>query len=146
MRAWLAGLVGNPWLLLALFLAGLTMGTGAGWVVNGWRLGHDLAELQAARADERANQAQAALQDLAEATKKINDAAAGAQADVSALDDKLEAIRKDVKNAMRKPLPVDCKPTADRVLSLGAAASAVDQAIAGTKPGGAVQAERRPGS
>jgi hypothetical protein len=144
MKAWLAGLLGNPWLLLALFLAGLAMGTGTGWVVNGWRLGHDLAELQAAHADERANQAQAALQDLAEATKKINDAAAGAQADVSVLNSKLDLMRKEFKHAKPAPLPVDCRADAVRMRDLRAAADAANQAAARRQPVGTVPAAGSP--
>lgn len=111
------------------------LGTSAGWAVNGWRLGAEIAGLKADREKDRADQAQAALADLAKAAQLVKLAADGAQSDLSSLSTKLDQIRKDVKNAKPAPLPVDCRPDAPRVRELTGAAAAVDEAVAGHHAG-----------
>lgn len=123
----------NPLALLGGALAAVAIGFGSGWAANGWRLGAEISAIKAERATDRADQAQAALTDLAEASKKINDAAGGAQADISSLGVKLDQIQKDFKNAKPTPLPPGCRPDAVRVRSLAAAVDATNAAIAGLR-------------
>lgn len=132
----------NPVRIIINVALAAAVGFGAGWLVNGWRKDAELAEIKAERAEGRADQVQAALDDLATGAAKIRASADGYSADVSALDAKLEAIRKDFKNA--KPLPPDCRPDAPRVRELTSVATAVDQAIARQRTGSGLQAERAP--
>lgn len=125
----------KPLVFLGALAAAAASGGVAAWTVNGWRLGTEIAELKANREKVRADQAQAALADLAQASRLIKLAADGAQADLSSLTAKLNLIRKDVKNAKPAPLPAGCRPDAPRVRELTAAAAAVDEAIAGQRAG-----------
>jgi hypothetical protein len=123
--------------LLALALVAL--GTAGGWLVQGWRKDAEIADLKRNQADSKAGQYKAALDDLTTASKRINEAAAGARVDLSAVTGQLTTIRKEFKDA--KPLPDNCKPDAVRVRQLAATADAVDQAIAGSIPGRPVPPE-----
>jgi len=107
----------------------------AGMKVQGWRLGEQIAQAKAARSNEIATQSQEALADLINASKTIKAAADGAHVDVSALNTKLDTIRKEFNDANAAPLPVDCRPDAIRVRKLTSAASAVDEAIARQRAG-----------
>lgn len=108
--------------------ASVALSFAAGWTVNGWRHGAELAELTAARAQADLATTNQALQDLGAAGATIRaraDEFAGIQ---STLGEKLDAIRKDMKNA--KPLPVDCRPDDFRVRKLSDAVDAAKQAAA----------------
>ncbi len=120
---------------LAVMLAGCF---GAGWTANGWRLGSTIAEIKTEAATGRADAATAALKDLETGVKRVKDAAEFAQVDVGAINLKLDAIRKEYKNAKPPVLPADCLPGPVRVQSLTAASAAVDEAIARPKPSGTV--------
>jgi hypothetical protein len=116
-----------PWrAVAAIGLAVLAFGIG--WTVNGWRKDAELAELTAARAQADLVSANLALTDLRAAGQTIRQKAdeyAGIQ---STLGAKIDAIRKDMKNA--KPLPADCRPDAARVRNLSDAVDAAKQAAA----------------
>jgi hypothetical protein len=119
----------NPVAVIAGAAACLAIGSGAGWTANGWLLNADIADLKTERATDRADQAQAALADLTVAAHNIRVAADGYTTDVATLGVKLDALRKDFKNA--KPLPDNCRPDDFRVRHLGAAVDAANKAAAG---------------
>lgn len=116
-----------PWRgVAAVGLAVLAFGVG--WVVNGWRKDAEIAELTAARAQADLTSANLALTDLRAAGQTIRQKAdeyAGIQ---STLGAKLDAIRKDMKNAPK--LPADCRPDDFRVRKLSDAVDAAKQAAA----------------
>lgn len=121
--------------LFTLLIAGaaaVLFGFGSGWTANGWRLNAEIARITAQHADEKTRSTSAALDDFKKTADSIASAAdryANAQAN---LGDKLDRIRKDLKNA--KPLPVDCKPDDVRVRNLADAIRAANEAAAGPKP------------
>lgn len=100
----------------------------AGWTVNGWRKNAELADLTAARAQadlDTANQAIGDLRTAGAAIREKADEFAGIQ---TTLGSKLDAIRKDLKNAPK--LPADCRPDAGRVRLMSDAVDAAKQAAA----------------
>ncbi|PVY81041.1 hypothetical protein C7414_102369 [Cupriavidus alkaliphilus] len=116
-----------PWRVVA---AGVLAGGifGAGWIANGWRKEAEIAELTAARAQADLASANTAISDLREAGSRIRKSADDYLEIKSDLGAKLDAIRKDLKHA--KPLPVDCRPDAQRVRGLSDAVDAAKQAAA----------------
>lgn len=100
----------------------------AGWTVNGWRKDAEIAELTAARAQADLASANTALSDLREAGARVRQSADDYLTIKSDLGAKLDAIRKDLKNA--KPLPVGCRPDDFRVRKLADAVDAAKQAAA----------------
>lgn len=122
-------LIISPVRIAAAVAISCVIGFGTGWKVNGWRKGAEVATAKAERYKDRADQAQAALDDLTTAAAKIRTAADGYTSDVATLSTKLDALRKDFKNA--KPLPVDCRPDDFRVRHMGAAVDAANKAATG---------------
>lgn len=116
-----------PWRGIATLALGASL-FAAGWAVNGWRKDAEIAELTAARAQADLVSANLALSEIKEAGEKIRQNADAYRAAQSGLGAKLEAIRKELKNA--KPLPADCRPDAQRVRSLSDAVGAAKQAAA----------------
>jgi hypothetical protein len=116
--------------LLVLGAGALTaaLAFGAGWAVNGWRLGAELADLRAKHAQEQVTQATAAVSTLRADAAAIHQAAAEYAGIQSALAPKITALTKELRNA--KPLPVDCRPDVVRVRNLDAAIDAANQAAA----------------
>lgn len=116
-----------PWRAIGAML--LAAGVfAAGWAANGWRKDADIAELTAARAQADLASANQAIGDLRAAGATIREKAdefAGIQTTLGA---KLDAIRKDLKNAPK--LPADCRPDADRVRLMSDAVDAAKQAAA----------------
>jgi len=109
-------------------LAAAVLGFGAGWAINGWRLGAELAGEKAARAQDHAAQAGAALSALQADASAIRQAATEYAGIQSTLAPKLTALTKELRNA--KPLPADCRPDPVRVRNLDAAIDAANQAAA----------------
>lgn len=101
---------------------------GAGWAINGWRLGADVANLRAERAQEQAAQATAAVSTLQADAAAIHQAASEYAGIRSTLVPTIAALTKELRNA--KPLPVDCRPDDVRVRNLDAAIDAANQAAA----------------
>jgi hypothetical protein len=119
-----------PYKLPFMAGAGLAVGVlafGAGWVVNGWRLGNELSRLKATHAQEKAAQATGALTTLKADADAIHKAATEYAGIQNTLAPKFDALTKELRNA--KPLPVDCKPDAVRVRNLDSAIDAANQAI-----------------
>ena len=110
------------------------IGFGSGWVANGWRLSEQIADIKRQRAEEHSQQTQAALDEIQSASKTIQTAAAGAQANVTAVHSQLAEIRKERRNAKPPALPADCRMDPIRVRSIEDAATVVDQTITGSKP------------
>jgi hypothetical protein len=99
-----------------------------GLVTNGWRKDAEIAELTAARAQADLASANQALGDLRTASGTIREKAdefAGIQTTLGA---KLDAIRKDLKNAQK--LPADCRPDPGRVRLMSDAVDAAKQSAA----------------
>lgn len=127
----------NPTLKWSFVAGALVLGLVAG--AGGMRvwdkgeiaaLNLSLAQTKQKQAEDVSKASQAALADLTAATAKIKAAAEGGQTSYIALNSKLDAIDRRIKNAKPAPLPVDCKPGVDRVRNLAESAAAVDQAIA----------------
>lgn len=114
-----------PWRAAGLALLAAAI-FAAGWAVNGWRKGAELAELTAARAQADVETANQALADLRTAGAGIRARADEYRAIQSTLGSRLDAIQKELKNA--KPLPVDCRPDDFRVRKLSDAVGAAKQA------------------
>ncbi|WP_143010668.1 hypothetical protein [Cupriavidus necator] len=120
-----AALAAVPWRPLAWFAAGAFFFC-AGWTAQGWRKDAELAELTSARAQADLTSATVALADLQEAGAAIRARANEYNSIQTTLGAKLDAIRKDIKNAT--PLPVDCRPDDYRVRKLSDAVDAAKQA------------------
>ena len=99
---------------------------GAGWAINGWRLGAGVAKLQAKHALEQAAQATAVVSTLQADAAAIHKAATEYAGIQSTLAPKIAALTKELRNAPR--LPVDCRPDDVRVRNLDAAIDAANQA------------------
>ncbi|MGO4412509.1 hypothetical protein AB4Z27_06095 [Cupriavidus sp. KB_39] len=100
----------------------------AGWAANGWRKDAEIDRMKTASAQADLASANATLGDLRQAGATIRakaDEFAGIQTTLGA---KLDAIRKDLKNAPK--LPADCRPDAGRVRLMSDAVDAAKQAAA----------------
>jgi len=100
----------------------------AGWTANGWRKDAEIDRMKTASAQADLASANAALGNLRQAGETIRakaDEFAGIQTTLGA---KLDAIRKDLKNAPK--LPADCRPDAGRVRLMSDAVDAAKQAAA----------------
>jgi hypothetical protein len=118
----------RPLAIIGAALVVLAIGGAAGWVVQGWRKDAEIAAIRKKQADQRADQAEAALADLTAAAGRIRAAADQYAAIQSGLGLKLDQLRKDFQNA--KTLPVDCRPDDFRVRHLEAAIDAANAAAA----------------
>lgn len=125
----------NPLPLLAGAVVALGIGFGGGWMVNGWRLESNVTAAKLQTAEQRAESANKALDQITTRMDNMNTATTTAQLDVSTLAAKVDQIRKDQKNAQdQKPLPVDCIPDSGRLRSLRDAVGAANAAITGSAP------------
>lgn len=124
----LAALFSFPWRFAAALFLGACL-FAAGWTANGWRKDAEIAELTAARAQAELSSATQALSDIQATGQKIRRHADDYLAIQSDLGAKMDAIRKDLKNA-KKPLPPDCRPDAQRMRGLSDAVAAAKQAAA----------------
>lgn len=116
-----------PWRAIgaALLAAGIFA---AGWVANGWRKDAEIDRMKTVSAQADLASVNQALGDLRTASATIREKAdefAGIQTTLGA---KLDAIRKDLKNAPK--LPADCRPDAGRVRLMSDAVDAAKQAAA----------------
>lgn len=107
----------------------------SGWLANGWRLGTEIAELQAKYATAEADAAKAAIDDLIAATTTIKKAADEYTAIGMKTSSKIDKLRKEVQQyAKENPLPAGCKPDVIRVQKLTGSISAANEAITGQQP------------
>lgn len=117
----------NPLSIKPLYLALVAaLAFGAGWQINGWRLHTQIAEIKTVAAEGKAKDAAETVTAMQADAKSIHDAATELAGIQISLGPKLDAIRKDLKNA--KPLPRDCGPDSVRVRSLEAAIEAANAA------------------
>lgn len=101
----------------------------SGWAVNGWRKDVEIERMKTASAQADVASANQALADLQQAGATIRARADEFNGIQSTLVAKMDAIRKDLKNA--KPLPADCRPDDVRMRSLSNAVDAANAAAAG---------------
>jgi hypothetical protein len=120
------------WKKAALFAVAAVAVFLAGWTAQGWRKDAEIATIEKNQADARADASDAALADLTFATGVIREQAEKAQTARLDFQTDLNVISKELRDEIRKnkPLPVDCRPDADRVRSLGNAIDSADKAIA----------------
>lgn len=109
-------------LLLAMALAGA-----AGWLVNGWRHGAEIADLRRSHAEFRATLSETALADVQADAAVIRTAATEFATIQSTLAPRMSALTKELRNA--PTLPADCRPDPVRVRNLDAAIDAANKAI-----------------
>lgn len=116
-------------ILLAVAAAAIFL---AGWTAQGWRKNAEIATIQKNQADDRAAASDAALADLVAVSGVIREQAEKSQAARLEFRTDLNVISKELRDEIRKnkPLPVDCRPDADRVRSLGNAIDSANKAIA----------------
>lgn len=104
--------------LVALFVVGFV----AGWIVNGWRLAADSTT-------EKLSAVQANADHFAEASKKVNEAATEHVSKTYKLEEKIKELQKELADAKKnRPLPVECRPDADRLRILADAVTAANTA------------------
>lgn len=119
----------TPYNWIAAAVLGLTLvagGAAGGWYVTS---NVDTAKLQAVQlADSKAQTVSvtASLNQLQGFITNMHTADAGYNADVAAIHTQFAAIEKDLKNALVKPLPADCRPDVGRLSALTAAVAAAN--------------------
>lgn len=117
-----------PWRVIAA--AALAAGIfAAGWTTNGWRKEAEIEQMKAETAQADLKGAKDALDDLVSAGKTIRAKADEFNGIQTTLVAKMDAIRKDLKNAPK--LPADCRPDDVRVRNLSDAVDAANAAAAG---------------
>ncbi len=119
----------NPLPALGTVVIALLVGLSIGWVANGWRLDAKISRIESAQAKAESGQSSAAVRAMKLDADAIHTAAVEFTAIQNNIGPKLDAIKKELKNA--KPLPVGCRPDDVRVRSLDAAIEAANKAAAG---------------
>ena len=93
-----------------------------GWIVNGWRLS---SSYQA----EKAEVVQANDDHFADASKKVNDSAKVYRSTSGQIKSQIAVLKKELNDAEKtNPVPVDCRPDADRLRVLKDAVTAANTA------------------
>lgn len=104
--------------LVALFVVGFV----AGWIVNGWRLAADSTT-------EKLSAVQAGADHFVDVSRKVNEAATEHVSKTYKLEEKIRELQKELADAKRnRPLPVECRPDADRLRVLADAVTAANTA------------------
>lgn len=132
------GLLSNPWVLIGGAVVVFSAGFGT---ATSFKNG-EIARLELKQAKGEIQQRDAALKDLADASANIAAAANNFQKNKDILAGKIDAIRKDLKNA--PPLPPGCLLDDERMRKLDAAAAQVNETRAGQRASGTVPADKRP--
>lgn len=111
---------------LAAALSAALAGSAAVWA-TATIYGATISDLKREKADTANAAAQASLTRFEAASANITAAADGYVADKNALNIMFTKIHKDFANAIfKKPLPVGCKPDAERLRQLGLAVDAAN--------------------
>ncbi len=119
----------NPWVLLGITVAAFGAGVGVtASIKNG-----QLARLELRQTNERIAQRDAAIADMAAASAAIKTAAENYQTDKTDLGAKIDAVRKEMRNA--KPLPAGCVLDVERLRNIDAAINAVNETLARQRVG-----------
>lgn len=109
-------------------LVGALMAGATAWTAQGWRYGAQIAETKAAQETARADANADAVRSLAADIQTIS-AAARRAADVAPqLTARVSTLSQALKNA--NPLPIGCRPDADRVRVLTNAVHATNDSTA----------------
>lgn len=116
---------------LAAFLVGLALATGGTYYVVHNANASEISELKLAAQTKRADDTAASLAELNSFISNMHTAASGYATAVGDIDKRFATIETALQNAFKKPLPVDCKPDADRVRGLH---SAIDATNANPSP------------
>lgn len=119
----------NPLMLLGAGAATLIIGFGGGWTTNGWRLGAEISEIKAAQSQAAAKQAEGTVTTMRADADAMHQAAGEFIAIQNTIGPKIDALKKDLKNA--KPLPPGCRPDDVRVRNLNAAIDAANAVAVG---------------
>jgi hypothetical protein len=109
----------KPAVLLGVSAAAALASFGAGWAVNGWRLGARVAECRAESSKRDAEADRAALYAVQQAATAVQDAASAAAASgarMAAAND--EARRQWAVLVKRAPLPAGCEPGPERAQAM----------------------------
>jgi len=116
------------WIAAGAGAVAAVLAFGAGWIINGWRLGADLADLRAQHAQAQATQAGATVSTLQADAAAIHQAATEYVGIETTLAPKIAALTKELRNAPK--LPAGCAPDPVRMRNLDAAIDAANQAAA----------------
>jgi len=119
----------NPLPALGTVVVALLLGVSAGWVVNGWRLDAKVAGIESTQAKAESKQASDTVKTMKVDAESIHTAAVEFTAIKNDIGPKLDALKKELKNA--KALPPGCRPDDVRVRSLDAAIEAANKAATG---------------
>jgi hypothetical protein len=104
-----------------------------------------IARLEARQAQATADSYKEGLDTFIKDSAAVHEAAKIFQTQQSTFQENLRAINEAFDAAVAAdPLPADCKPTAARMRSISAAIAAVNNSIAGDRPGEAMSAAPRP--
>ncbi|AOZ02271.1 hypothetical protein BKK81_23600 [Cupriavidus sp. USMAHM13] len=117
----------GAWQLAGLAGAGLLLGA-AGWTANGWRLEAVQAASALAASGAQARQSAQALETLRASSAAMRAAADAYRQSQSALAARLDRLEEELQRA--RPLPVDCRPDAERMRLLSGAVDATRAAAA----------------
>ena len=103
----------------------LLIGFVLGWMVNGWRMS---SSYQA----EKAEIVQAKADHFADVSRKVNEAATEHVNKTYKLEEKIKELQKELVDAKKnRPVPVECRPDADRLRILAEAVHTANRAAAG---------------
>lgn len=116
-----------------LVAGALALGALGGWVANGWRLGERGANQQLEQASNAIEQMQFTAGLIAERAREFNTRD-------ETLGREMTRIRKELRNALQKPLPDGCTPDPERMRVLLEAVTAANAAL-GSEPGPPVRAD-----
>ena len=122
----------NPYVKLCFAIGALLAAFACGCKVEGWRLGEQIAQTKAQQAGADATAAREDLTRYKAAADQVTEAASAAATSVSVVRAKIAAIQ---ARPYAAPLPIDCRPDADRLRARNAAIDAYNAARAGSNPG-----------
>lgn len=105
-------------------------GFGAGWIVNGWRLGRQVAECKSDSAQRDAAAATEALGKVTQAADAVADAASAVvEAGARSAAANEAARRRWAEMVKATPLPAGCKPDQARAEAFGDAVKRTQEAM-----------------
>lgn len=124
----------NPymtWIKIGGFVIALLAAAGATHYVDANVYGNKIAGIQLAHEKEKVVTITASLDQLQRFIGNMHAADEGYNSDLVSLNLKFDQLKKGLANALRTPLPPDCKPTADRVRSFHDALAVTNAAVSG---------------
>lgn len=116
-------LLGNPWLLAGAAVAAATLGFGAGWTINGWRLSSEVDKCRSEAAEQRRDAAEFALDQLQLGAASMAQAASSVAESGRRAAQATDAARKRWEaHVQALPLPEGCRRDPGRAEALREAA------------------------